>query len=556
MPSVTSEAHTRLIQQIKHMERVRSPWWSIWRDVSDYFLPRRYPWLLTDKEWKSASIRNTKLLDSTSVLALRTLSSGMMNGVTSPARPWFRLRIAGFEDEEVPHAVRIWLDEAGQRMMLVMSESNFYNALGVLYLEWACFGTASMGIYPDFEEVIRCYNYALGEFYIDTDYRGLVNRHAREFQRTVEQCVDEFGLENCSIQVQTDYRAGGVRRMNPVKIFHLIEPNDLSDGLAVRPDALAREVYWQADGPKGRVLALRPLDEMPNISPRWDVYANDVYGTSPCMDALADAIQLQHMTRRTAQGLDKMVSPPLLVNKMLANRPKSMQPDGVTYVNGQDLGAGAAPVYQIQIPFQELQLQKQELQQRIQRTLHNDLFRMISELDTVRSATEIDARREEKLVLLGPVLERFESEGLGPCIERIFRICERAGVFPPPPAELAQTEIQIQYVSVLSDAQRAVSTAPIERFLQVIAGMAQLFPQELEVINPEEILRDYAESIGVKAKLLRSREEFAERLAAAQEQQAAAQAAEMGGALAQGAQQLSQTDVGGGQNALQAVLGG
>jgi hypothetical protein len=33
----------------------------------------------------------------------------------------------------------------------------------------------------------------------------------------------------------------------------------------------------------------------------------------------------------------------------------------------------------------------------------NDLFRMISELDTVRSATEIDARREEKLVLLGPV---------------------------------------------------------------------------------------------------------------------------------------------------------
>ena len=546
---------TRLVQQLKHMDKVRAPWWGVWREVSDYFLPRRYPWLLTDKEWKSASIRNNKLLDSTSVLSLRTLASGMMNGVTSPARPWFRLRIAGFEEEETPHDAKVWLDEAGRRMMLVMAESNFYNALGTLYLEWACFGTASMGIYSDYETVIRCYNYALGEFYIDVDYRGVVNRHGREFMRTVEQVVDEFGLENCSTQVQADYRAGKQRRNNPIRIAHLIEPNDPSEGLQVRKDAPWREVYWEKGGATGRVLAVRPLDEYPTISPRWEIYGGDVYGTSPCMDALPDAIQLQHMTRRAAQGLDKLISPPMLVNKSLAHRPKAMHPDSITYVNGQDLGQGAAPVYQVNVPFAELEGQRREIQARIARTLHNDLFRMISELDTVRSATEIDARREEKLVLLGPVLERFESEGLGPCIERIFHLCERAGVFPTPPESLAEVELKIQYVSVLSDAQRAVGTMPIERFLQVLGHTAQIFPDGLDTVDPIEMLRDYAEGIGLKSKLLRSREELEQIVQQREAQQAAEQAAEMGGALAQGAQTLSQTDLGGGQNALQGLLG-
>jgi hypothetical protein len=546
---------TRLTQQLKHMERIRAPWWPLWREVSDYFLPRRYPWLLTDKEWKSASIRNNKLLDSTSVLALRTLASGMMNGVTSPARPWFRLRIAGTEEEETPHDAKVWLDEVAKIMMLLMAESNFYNALAVLYLEWGCFGTASMGIYPDFDNVFRCYNYALGEFYIDVDYRGVVNRHGREFMRTVEQTVQEFGLENCSKQVQSDYTAGGARRNNPVRIAHLIEPNEQMEGLKARKDAKFREIYWQVGGQPGEVLAVRPLDEFPTISPRWEIYGGDVYGTSPCMDALADAIQLQHMTRRAAQGLDKMVSPPMLVNKNLAQKPKAMHPDTMTFVNGSDLGQGAAPVYQINIPFRELESQRSEIQQRIMRVLHNDLFRMITELDTVRSATEIDARREEKLVLLGPVLERFESEALSPCIERIFAICERSGVLPLAPDSLREVELKIQYVSVLSDAQRAVSTAPIERFLQVLGNTAQLFPDGLDTVDPMEILRDYAEGIGLKAKLLRSREQVSAIQEGKKQQQAAQTAMEMGGALAQGAQTLSQTDLGGGTNALQGLLG-
>jgi hypothetical protein len=551
MMQISTESHRRLNQRLSHMERVRAPWWHNWRELSDFFLPRRYPWLLTDKEHRSASVRNRQLLDSTSTTALRTLATGMMNGITSPARPWFRLRVAGFDDEFLEHEVKIWLEEAASRMMLVMSESNFYNALGILYIEWCCFGTASMSIYEDFDDVIRCHNHAIGEFFIDTDGDGRVTRHARKFSRTVEQVVDEFGIENVSTTVKGDYLAGDVRRTNPVYIYHLIEPNEGE----VRRSARYQETYWEVGKTPGQVLRRGPLDEFPPICPRWETYGSDVYGSSPCMDALPDVRQLQQMVKQRAKGLDKMVDPPMLINKKLASQRKSMLPGGYTYVSGNDLGQGAAPVYQIQIPFQELNADIAATQARIRQVLFNDLFRMISELETVRSATEIDARREEKLVLLGPVLERFESEGLSPCIDRIFNICLRAGLFPPAPEFLANLDLQVQYVSVLSDAQRAVGTVAIERYLQLIGNMAAMFPEALDVPDPEEIIREYAEAIGVKTRLQRSRAQTAEIKAQRDEAQQAEQTAMAGQALVGGAQQLSQTDVGGGQNALQALMG-
>ena len=56
---------------------------------------------------------------------------------------------------------------------------------------------------------------------------------------------------------------------------------------------------------------------------------------------------------------------------------------------------------------------------------------MMTQLDDVRSATEIVERREEKMVMLGPVLERLHDELLDPLIGRVFQIIARAGQIPP-----------------------------------------------------------------------------------------------------------------------------
>jgi Bacteriophage head to tail connecting protein len=549
---IDSTLHGKWQSLLKGMKTVRTPWEQTWRELSDYFLPRRYFWLLTDKEQRSASIRNRQLLDSTSILALRTLSTGMMNGITSPARPWFRLTRPNINsDEQLAYDEAIWLEAAGRKMLYLMAQSNFYNAMGIMYLEWPTFGTAAMSIYEDPEYLFRCHNFAIGEFFIACDGNGEVIHLGREFSMTSEALVKEYGAENCSLNVQADVKERGARLMNQQSIYHLCTVNDGS----VRKSAPFMDIYWEASQ-TGTILRKTPLDEWPNIVPRWEVYANDYYGSSPCMDALPDVMQLQHMIKRRAQGLDKVVNPPMLYNQMLAGRPRSTLPGGETFFPGSELDQGARPVYQINIPFQELNMDIQATKVAIREVLYNPLFTMISDLSTVRSATEIDARKEEKLVLLGPVRDRFENEALTPAIQRIFSICRRRGAFGIEPPSLQGIELQVRYTSLLSDAQRAVGTSVIERYLQLLGNMAPIFQDDtLSVPNPEEIIREYADAIGLPTKLQKSRQEVQMAREAQQQQRSIQEAAQTGAALVGGAQQLSQTDLGGGTNALQALLG-
>jgi hypothetical protein len=542
----------RLQEVLAELKLSRTPFWHLWREVADYFLPKRYVWLESgDENRRTQNAKNPHILDSTGTLALRTLASGMMNGITSPSRPWFKLKIRGFE--AVSNDVARWQDEVGRRMLAVMAESNFYSSMATLYLDLCGFGSAASLIYEDDDNVIHCYNPALGEFYFGQSHRLAVDTFGREIQLSAKQLVQQFGKENCSEEVQNAVNAGGAQALKLHRVTHLIEPRQESSSIA--RGFTFQETYWEsASLPKGVALAQRGYNELPGIFPRWEVTANDSYGTSPAMDALADVIQLQLETKRKAQGIDKVVNPPIVADIQLQHRPMALLPNGITYVSGQN-NVGAKPLYQIQPPLQEMTEDIMQVQMRIRETLHNDLFRMISQLDTVRSATEIDARREEKLVLLGSVLDRFEKEALSPAINRVFSIMERRGLLPEPPPELEDgVPIEIEYVSILSTAQRAVSAAPTERWLQLIGNLIQVAPQVGKVPDWDNLIRNYGEAIGVEARDMKSREQVAaEDAAAAQAAQAeqAMQAVQVG---ATAAQQLSDTDVGGGSNALQQLL--
>lgn len=503
---------------------------------------------------------NGKIVDATGTNALRILASGMMNGITSPSRPWFRLRLEGFADD-ADYAARQWLDEVERRMLLIMSESNFYNCLAIMYIDLCLFGTSAMLIYEDFENVICCYNNALGEYYLGQDAKLRVNTFCREYTWKVHQVVEKFGLENCSTRVQAAWQQGGARLQEDIEIVHLIEPNTSHKEFrsAVPKQFAFREFYWESSGMLGEILSQRGYYELPGIFPRWEITANDSYGTSPAMDALGDVLQLQQESIRKGQSLDYMVRPPMLLDVQLQHRPTALLPGGQTFIAGLNAGSvGGKPAYQITPPIQDITLDIREIQARIRATFHNDLFRMISELETVRSATEIDARREEKLVQLGPVLERFENEALDPAINRIYQIMSRAGLLPDPPRSIAQSnaKLEIQYVSILSAAQSAVGVIPTERFMQLVGNIVQIHPNAKNIPNWDQLLRDYARDIGVKAKGINP-EDVTEQLneadaAAAQTATAATVAPDVAGA----AKSLSETDVGGGANALQQLLNG
>ncbi len=541
--------------RIASLRTTRNSWLVHWRELADYILPRRYRWLVMANNMARGSQINGTIIDSTGTLAARTLASGMMNGITSPTRPWFKLRIEGYEED---YDVQGWLSDCERRMMTVFQESNFYQSMAIMYFDLVVFGSACVIIYDNYDNVIHCNNPCLGEFFFDLNNDLEVGTVGREFVLTNSQMVDEFGEDKVSKEVRDSAKDGAMKGKERV-IGHIIEPNRGEFGLVPKKFPF-REVYWEVGSSNDTLLRAKGFYDWPVMAPRWDVQSNDAYGRSPGMDALGDIKQLQQETRRKAQAIDKMVNPPMLADVQLKNQPMSLLPGGTTYVSGLSRDReGARPVYTVMPPIGEMMQDIREVQQRIKITFHNDLFTGITDLQTVRTATEIDARREEKMVLLGPVLERILSsrEGLGSAIDRVWGIMYRGRLLPPAPEKLraTATHIQVDYISMLSMAQRGISTAGIEKLWGFAGNIAAVKPEILDKLDPDQTIDEYAAALGVTPKIVVGDDKVAEMRQERARQAQVAQAAQLGMGAVQGAKTLSETDVGGGANALQVMLG-
>lgn len=548
----------------------RYSWWTHWRELADYFLPRRYKWLITPNQMGRGSPINQHILDSSGTIFAQRLAAGLVSGKSSPTSPWFRLKV-GYIDSTKTSPVSLWLAECERLLYLIFSESNFYNSIAVLYLDLVIFGTGAMLIYEDFKNVINCINPCLGEYYIDIDGKHRPVVFYREYTITVDACVKEFGYENCSAGIRQLYDdPSGANLTRELIVAHSIEPND--DGRAREfgfPEHFKyRECFWEWGGstsPQGGgnttpgFLRRSGYFERMAIIGRWDLVSNDPYGRCPAMDALPDQKQVQLETRRKAQAIDKMVNPPLVADVQLKNQPANLTPGGITYVSGFTQGGkpGFASVYETHFPVQEITQDLTEVKTRMSQVFFNDILRVASQYETRSNVTAVewDLRKSESLVMLGPVLERIDDEILKPVLERVFAIANRAGILPPPPPEIQGQMMNIEFVSMLAQAQRATEAAGIERLMQMVGGLVGVDPSVMDNIDIDMAVDIYSSLMNNSPKIIRSPEALKQIRDQRAQQQQAAQQAQIAQQLSQGAANLSKTDVGGGQNALQSMLG-
>lgn len=545
-----------LDSRLTGLRQARYSWWVAWREVADFLLPRRYTWLSTPNELTRGSPINQHIIDPTGTKGAQVCAAGMMSGITSPGRPWFKLGVPD-DDAADTTPVKLWLDEVCSRMQRVMAGSNYYTAKATQYLDLVVFGTAPLLINEDAEDVIRCVNPCVGEFYVGNSPRQTIDTLYREFVNTVAQLVAEFGEDNVSDNVLRMFQQGGAALGQEVKVYHCIEPNDGRVGGKVLPSRFAwREVYWEAGSRSDKVLRIRPFHEQPFSCPRWDLSGNDAYGRSPGMDALGLVKQLQLEQRRKAQAIDKMVNPPLKAHVSMKNQPAVMLPGGVTYVTDMSAAnSGIAPVYEVKPQLAEMIEDIQDVRQQIGKIFFTDLFQMLANESKDMTAFEVAQRKEEKLIVLGPVIERNENEGLDPDIDRIFAIMVRRGMIPRAPPEIHGAALEVQYVSMLAQAQRAASTGAMEQLMAFVGRLLAADPSAIDNIDIDEAIDTYADLMGVSPKVMRAAKAVAQIRQQRQQAQAQQQAQQQTMAGVQGAQTLSQTPVGQGGTALDAVLG-
>ncbi len=550
----------------------RYSWWVHWRELADYILPRRYKWLITPNQMARGSPINNHILDSTGSLAARNLAAGMMMGCSDPTKRWFKYKVNRIDSTQTS-PISLWLAEVERIIGLILAESNFYDSLAIFYLDLVVFGTAVMLIYEDFENVIHCINPCLGEYYIDNDgqYRPVI--FSREFTFTVSQAAEEFGVENLSPSSAGLWAQGGTSLTRELVVAHMIEPNVDGRKYGIPESFAFRECYWEWGGsasPQGGssyspgLLRSGGFRESPAAVCRWDLVSNDAYGRSPGMDALPDIKQLQLETKRLSQGIDKMVNPPMIADVQLKNQPASLLPGGVTYVSGllSQGRTGFAPAYVVNPQVKEMMEQLGDVRGRVTSTFYNDLFKIISQYETRSNvtATEIDARRAEAMLMLGPVLERLNHEGFAKMHDRIFGIASRAGILPPAPQEIQGKHLNLEFTSMIELAQNANQASGIERLFGILGNLAGVDPAVMDNVDIDYGVDKVSYLYNNDPKLIRSPQQLVairQQRQQQQEQAALAQKADIAQKLATGAKTLSETNTGpGGGNIVQKLTGG
>jgi hypothetical protein len=515
---------TDMLRRWTALQTERSSWIAHWRELSDYLLPRSTRFYKSDRN--KGTKKHNAIFDSTASRSLRILSAGMMSGMTSPARPWFRLALP--DEDLMDYApVKSWLAETQGRMLNVFARSNTYLMLHACYEELGAFGTSASVIMDDYDALIHHYQSPVGEFALATDYRGNVNTIYREFEKTVSELVAEFGYDQCSRTTQALYNSGNLDAWVP--IIHGIEPR--SDRDARKADGKNkpwRSVYFEPgrEDAGDKVLRESGYDRFPGLAPRWHKMPGDVYGNSPGMEALGDIKQLQHEQLRKANAIDYQTKPPLQVPAGMKGRDLDYLPGGVTYVDAPGAQNAVSTLFNVQLDLQHLLFDIQDVRERIRGAFYADLFLMLASTVPGRmTATEVAERHEEKLLMLGPVLERLHNELLKPLIDETFTRMVQANLIPPPPEALQGVELDVEFVSMLAQAQRAIGVNGVDRFVGALGAVAQMRPEVIDKIDVDKWADSYSDMLGVDPDIIVASENVA--IIRQQRAQAQAQAQQM-----------------------------
>jgi hypothetical protein len=397
------------------------------------------------------------------------------------------------------------------------------------------------------------------------DARGLISSFTRTYTRSVRQVVEDFGVSadgrsidwtNISTLVKDLWDKGTYQA--PIEITWLVKPNELEDRSRLLSKYLPwTSCYWETGGGEPRAGEKKFLREsgfktFPLMCPRWEVTGDDTYGTdAPGRMALGDVRQLQIMQRRKAQLLSKAVDPPLRGPSELRTQKTSLLPGKITFVNVREGQQGLAPIHEVRLEgFQHLTQDMGDVQYRIQRCFYEDLFLMMARSDDRLgadrpTATEVMERKEEKLLGLGPVVEGTNDELLDPIIDRTFSLMLDADQIPEPPEELLDVQLKVEYISMLSQAQKLVGVVGQDRYLQSAMGLFEVFPNIRHKVNVFQAMDNYGEMLGVDPRVTVPTDE-AQAAADAEAQAAQAQAeSEQAVNVAKAAQLASQAPMGG-----------
>ncbi len=555
-----------------------------WRDLRDYMAPQCGRWLdgslasgvlVYDKDFQPCD--DSRIVNGEIRHIINTCVSGLKYSFTSIQKPWFLF--SSLDRELADNAlVRAWLDGTRDTVRDVLAGSNFYDATNRIYLESSVFGVGVGIIDPDPKRKINVLPLTVGEYVLAEDAAGRVDTCYVRLEMTAMQLRDKFGPDNEGFSqdvrdciddpARLDERFGIIRAMQPVGTFG-------PPPFRVQEEWRYESAYFlesadsdSADGEEKKVLRWEWHRTMPFIAVRWQHAGNHPYGVSPGWESLPDQKMLQEMESNYADAVEREINPAVVADAETAKdirRNGRLSPGSVLVETGTgNQGRGVRAAYQVNPNFAEYRVNREVLINRIKNAFHYARWVAMEQNERQMTAYEVDARLNEKLAQLAPIVESHHSEMFDPGLERVYFIClHDLGLIMPPPDIMTGREFRIEYEGDYSKSIKQIEISRTRQFtmeiIQTAGGLANLSPGDasavLRNVDFSKGVRFVGHQYDIDPGIIRDEAEV-EQIAQAEAQQAQqAQQLQAVAGTVDAAQKLGNTPVGEG-TALNAIMGG
>jgi len=501
--------YKKLLERAEGLYADRNTTENTWQQIADNELGRRDFTTIRSR----GEQRLQHVYDGTSKISGGLLTGSIHSLMTSPAQRWFAL---GFEDPRLQRDAEAaaWLDLSEKRLYAALAApaANFHAQLAETYIDLVYFGTGAIFIDDVPGQGVRFSTRPLQEMFLAEDPSGRIDTMVRRFKLSARQAVSLWGDK----AVSAGKALGGSSFEDTAEYVHIILPNEdlIEQNIDASGMPWASFILSTTDA---AIMSEGGFQELPIATPRWQKDAGEVYGRGPGWDALSDQKMLNEMMKVTLKAGQKAVDPTLMIDSGAV-----LPGDLVTHPGGtimvDTIMANMNPPIQPLVSGSNFNI-SQALIADTRNSVQNAFLKPLVEAvrDPRMTATQTLELSAQMSRHMAPILGRQQTEMAEPILERVFAIEARAGRLPPPPPQIADQPLKIDYVNPIARAQQTSDARAIIDFSGVVTNLSQVAPEVLDIVDWDATTRELGEALGVPPVAMRDARNVAARRAAEQQ---------------------------------------
>ncbi len=502
----------KLFKRFSNAKKKRTNWKNTYKEALRYFCPQRDTF---DSPVDGAERTNTDLVfDSTGQDALQKAVSTVQSNIVPPQKKFADL-VLGPALEEKGGDLKAKLEKITKLFFTYLRNSNFDVQVAEMIEDWLV-GTGNLlFLKGTVQEPFNFVAVPLDEVYLERGVDGSVGARFREWKVPNHLILETWPDAKLSttLQGQIDAQPDGelcvIESSFKDKVKIKVLSKDKNGKAVSKEQEIDGYRYTVQDAKTKEIIVDRQSKSHPWLNPRYAVSAGEVYGRGPVLTALADNKTLNKTKELILKngalaiaGMWTVVDDGIINLENIVMEPGAKIP--VMANPGNPNGPSIAPL-RSGADFNVAQIILEDLKKAIKAIL---LVDPLGEIDApVKSATEIAYRAQSIAKLLGSAYGRLQCELIAPLFKRGLFIMEELGIVDLNDFTVDGTNIAIQHISPLAQAQDQEELSAMSRYAEIIAGF--FGPQGLMMMtNPVEFGKELARLLNVPDKILPSAEQM------------------------------------------------